>query len=240
MSGGRPCSIIKTYSEVSGTDYTILTITSKEYEYNTVVDTKIVKYLELFSWSKLNTDDGIYFCSTNNNESHRECITKLKLPFEYGKQLLLHRLVAYITQLENPNNYTTVDHINRQTLDNRSKNLRWLSQANQNRNTDKRKRKTGAKPLPDDIEGPLPKYLTWNLSVETTKAGKVLERKFFRIEKHPAQNEKTWTTTKASTISNQDKLNQALEKLSELDKFLEPEDPLREQLLKEYNELIIV
>jgi hypothetical protein len=213
----------------------VLCISSDNYEFKTIIDTKYIEFLKNFIWYRLNTDDGNYFASTLNART-RDLLPETMKNFN---QILLHRLVAHIAY-QNPNNHPTVDHINRQTLDNRHVNLRWLSQSNQNRNTDKRKRKINARPLPDDIEGPLPKYITWNLSVETTKTGKVLERKFFRIEKHPAQNEKTWTTTKASTVSNQDKLNQALEKLSEFDKLLEPEDPLREQLLKEYNELITV
>ena len=68
---GRSSCIKKTYIEVSGTEYTNFTLISNEYEYNTVVDTKFVKYLELF---KINTDDGIYFGSINTNESNRGCI----------------------------------------------------------------------------------------------------------------------------------------------------------------------
>jgi len=226
------------YKKNENSDYTHINIKSDAYNYTTVVDTKFVKYLELFSWNKLNTDDGIYFSARNTNIANRLCVQKLGLPFEIGKTLLLHRLVAYMAQLPNPEVHATVDHIDRETLDNRSENLRWLSQADQNRNTNKRNRKVGSRELPDDIEVPLPKYITWNVSNETTKAGKVLQRKFFRIETHPAQNNKTWTTTKRADVSNQDKLNQAKEQLARLNTISKPEDPRIKQIFDEYHELL--
>lgn len=234
---GRPSCVTKIYTEVHGTGYTIFTIISENYEYKTIVDTDIVKYLQLFKWFKINTDDGVYFGAINNYDTHQNCILALDLPFEYGKQLLLHRLVAHIAQLNNPYGYITVDHINRQTLDNRSRNLRWASQSEQNINRDKRKRQIGAKPLPNDITGTLPKYVTWNVSTEKTKAGKILERKFFRIESHPAHS-KTWSTTKSSKVSNQDKLDEALKQLEVFNGMMEPENPLREELLKEYHAIM--
>lgn len=220
--------------------YTLLRIKSPTYDHTTVVDTKYVKYLELFSWNKINTDDGIYFGATNTNESNKGCIAKLGLPFEYGKQLLLHRLIACIANLPHPEGHNTVDHIDRVTLDNREANLRWATQTQQNENTGKRTRKIGARELPEDIEGPLPKYVTWNVSRETMKSGKVLERKFFRIEKHPAQNGKTWTTTKRADVKNQDKLNEAREKLAELNALLEPDDGSKDTLFQEYHQIISV
>jgi hypothetical protein len=228
------------YTKVDGTDYSKLNIISPNYNYTTVVDTKYVKYLELFNWNKLNTDDGIYFSTRVTDISHRLCIKPLNLQLEKGKQILLHRLIAFIANLPHPEGHDTVDHIDRETLDNREANLRWASQMQQNQNTDKRTRKANARPLPDDIQGPLPKYVTWNVSTETTKAGKVLERKFFRIEKHPAQKGKTWTTTKKASVNNEDKLNEARAKLVELDALLEPEDGSRDTLFQEYQKIISV
>ena len=51
-----------------------------------------------------------------------------------GKKLSVHRLVA-LAFIENPNNYETVDHINRIKIDNRVENLRWASYTMQNLNT---------------------------------------------------------------------------------------------------------
>ena len=233
---GRPCVNQNIYTEIEGTGYTILKIESPTYSFNTVIDTAYVKYLKLFSWSKINTE-GVYFGAINTNETNRECITPLRLPFEYGKHVLLHRLIVCLAKHPNPEGHRTVDHIDRETLDNRAENLRWLSQADQNRNTDKRNRKKGAQTLPDDIEVPLPKYITWYMNRETTKVGTELERKFFRIEKHPAQSGKVWSTSKSSKVTNQEKLNQAKLELVRLDALRDAPDPRAEKLFQEFSVL---
>lgn len=50
-----------------------------------------------------------------------------------GKNYKVHRLIAECF-IENPNNYPTVDHINRNPSDNRVENLRWATMSMQNEN----------------------------------------------------------------------------------------------------------
>ena len=50
------------------------------------------------------------------------------------KKYYLHRLIA-IHFIPNPHNYQEVDHKNRNTLDNRIENLRWVSKSQNQQNT---------------------------------------------------------------------------------------------------------
>ena len=52
------------------------------------------------------------------------------------KNFSIHRLLA-IHYIENPDNKSEVDHINRDNRDNRIENLRWVSRSENNQNKDK-------------------------------------------------------------------------------------------------------
>lgn len=60
-------------------------------------------------------------------------VANLKTDSNKWKTSLVHRLVA-LTFILNPNNYRTVDHINRKKTDNRMVNLRWANSKMQNAN----------------------------------------------------------------------------------------------------------
>lgn len=127
--------------------------------------------------------------------------------------IYLHQLIAK-TELGEGKEGESVDHINRDKMDNRIENLRWASQSLQNSNTDKRNRKYNAKPLPDGLKhSDMPKHVVYYHEILDKETGRF--REYFKIEKHP-KLEKSWVGTKSNKISIQDKLKSAKDKLDEL------------------------
>lgn len=111
------------------------------------------------------------------------------------------------------NDILSIDHINRNKLDNRTTNLRYTNQSVQNKNTEKRLRKINARQLPENIKE-LSKFVTYNVEVINKNTNKC--RDFFRIEKHPNLT-KTWSSSKSTNINILDKYHQTLNQLKLID-----------------------
>jgi hypothetical protein len=111
----------------------------------------------------------------------------------------------------------TIDHIDRNPINNRRYNLRLASKYIQNSNTDKHTRRRSATPLPEDFNDiKVPKYIGITRFNRNDKYNYVCV-----IRLHPAQKieygEKTWwESSKSSKITLIEKFNSSIIKLKQL------------------------
>ena len=161
--------------------------------------------------------------------------------------LYLHQYIMD-THLENNTNMKkTVDHINRDKLDNRRENLRFATMTEQNLNKGKQKRQKNACDLPAGInQSDLPIHICYNKRCYNKENDSW--REFFTIEKNHPKLTTPWSSSKSNNVSIQDKLEQAKLKLKHLNgeisnkdykKLVEPEfkllKGLRLSIDKKYN-----
>ena len=109
------------------------------------------------------------------------------------QHLLQHILVLCITQIYlhqylmnlwgQGKGTVSIDHINRDKLDNRLQNLRYASSSLQNSNMDKKNRQYNAQELPPGItQDMLPKYVYYSKEILHKGTDKEYARDYFRIE----------------------------------------------------------
>ena len=187
----------------------------------TVIDHDIVDQIRIVngkqvSWYGMKT--GYVGCHTEIEEKST-CLTLHQVIMNYyghGKEGL------------------SIDHINRNKLDNRRNNLRIATQPEQNTNRGKIGRHRNAKELPTELdEEKLPIYVVYYKE----KVGKNGEnyREFFTVEGHPLQRQKErgedniqthklkarrWATTKSNEVSINQKLEYAKQYVEELNHLM--------------------
>lgn len=161
--------------------------------------------------------DDIDLIKTNNNKLLTWNIGENGYAFTNSEQkhAYMHRIIMQNIE-PNDDPKLSVDHINRDRLDNRRENLRWANQSDQNANQNKRTRKYNAQELPEEIKNiQLPKYVYYSKEIYNKNTGAT--REFFRIEKHPKLSNNCWSSSKSSKLSILEKLEETKKKLYELD-----------------------
>ena len=157
-------------------------------------------------------------------------------------KLYIHQIITGCYGNGKGTKQVSVDHIDRNPLNNTFENLRIATREDQAKNSKgiadgtKRARKTSAQKLPEGISQEMMKkyvvyYHEW-LDKEKTKY-----RNYFKVEKHP-KLEKIWIGTKSNKVSIKDKLDLANKIVTDLEINIYPKKD--DIVLPKYVSLVIM
>ena len=192
-TAGRPPGIV-TYANVTYNDAKYIVATIKSYKYNLkfVIDGEDFDKIKDKCW---HLSSEKYVGNTFYTDD------KVK------KELYIHNVIMNRDQFKGKGQKETVDHINRNGLDNRKANLRVVSQSSQNMNQGKRKRNIF---LPEDCDikvEDIPKHI-WYMKEHGSHGDRfVIEFKTKNLD---------WKSTSSKKVSLKEKLAEAQGKLAEL------------------------
>jgi hypothetical protein len=201
--GRKPIPVVYKKVEYNGKQYIVGTITSlKNIQTKFIFDAEFEEKIIHMNWS---------ITSVGYASSH----TKVD---DIYRQVLLHNIIMDRNTFPGRGVKESVDHINRNKLDNRKENLRVITQSEQNINHFNRKRETIK--LPDDCEIKvecIPRHI-WYIKPNGLHGDRFgIDLKTEHIK---------WKTTSSKLVPLKDKLQEATVKLKEFyEKFpyLNPE-----------------
>ena len=166
------------------------------------------------------------------NKNGNKKISWFSTDYIYGKtiefgSLSIHQVIMNYYRNGSGTSGLSVDHIDRDPLNNTLSNLRIATCEEQNNNQKgvipgtKRERQSQARELPEGIlQEDMPKYVNYNVNIWDKEKNKM--RDFFRIEGHPLLHPKVWEGTKSMKVSIQDKLEKIKKILQDLDNGILP------------------
>lgn len=207
---GNP--IIYSHVIYYGSEYTIMKIQYNNEYIKAVIDTEDFIKIKDYNWHYI----------ANGYISHGLQIDNKK------KELYLHNIVMGQLGFPGKGSKESIDHINRNGLDNRKENLRLITQSEQNINQKQKERRIE---LPADSEisiDDIPKHI-WYIKANGSHGDR------FGIDLK-TENIK-WKTTSAKNISLKDKLNSAKEQLQQYYKLYPHLNPNNEDKKAEFNAL---
>lgn len=215
---GRPSQTIEYIDvEYNGQKYTVGTLMFKDEHLKFVIDFEDKDKIVDYSWHKCS---NYYIASSHYVGSNK-------------KELFLHNIIMDKLTFDGKGQKETVDHINRNPLDNRRANLRILTQENQNLNQNKKPRRFEYPPEYNLNPSDLPKNVSYvaargnhgdGFCVDFKSKGKKIYNPYIR--------------SKVLTIEEKlEKIKVLLEKGYELYPEYNPnyEKELRDKLEEEYN-----
>jgi hypothetical protein len=168
-----------------------------------------------------------------HSENNKITFFKLQNMYIMGSNnLYMHQIITGCYGNGKGTSTISVDHIDRNPLNNSYENLRIASRKQQEQNAGgikpgtKRERKQNARQLPDGIRHDmLKKYVVYYKDYADKE--KTILREYFRVEKHPKMD-KIWSTSKSNKLSIQEKLEQANKVVDDLENNIYPnnEEPI--------------
>ena len=217
---GRPPSKVE-YVDVdyNSQKYTVGIVMYKTSKIYFVIDFEDTGMVSNYSWHK---------CSEYISSSHYHEGSK--------KEIFLHNFVMNKLTFEGRGQKETVDHINRNPLDNRKCNLRIVNQTQQNLNQRKKSRRVTLPPNYKLNSNDLPKHITYVPARGNHGDGFCVE---FRVHSKRIYN--PYIRSKVLTIEEKlEKINVLLQKGYELYPEFNPdyEKELRDKLDNEYQQII--
>ena len=188
-------------------------------EKNTIIKLCEKSYKEILNFEKQINEKLTWYLQQNGYV----CTT---IPKD-GGTIFIHQIITGCHGNGKGTSNVSVDHIDRNPLNNTYDNLRIATRKEQEQNSKgimygtKKERQKNARPLPEGIQqSMLRKYVVYYHNVYNKE--KNLSREYFRVEGHP-KLDKIWETTKSEKVSIIDKLQQANKVVDDLENEIYPE-----------------